>query len=153
VPRSWCSKPRNGENGNVKDTIVGVDLAKRVLQINGATATGHVTFRRRLTCAVSAVAQDDLYQMLAYPSKFSLPDEPTRLVILYPTTLDLPGNVVANCQIAQTSMPFQVATYDATWPDPCGTLPRHLMAPASALLSSADSESASRAGSHVLETR
>ena len=91
--------------------------------------------------------------MLAYPSKFPLPDEPTRLVILYPTTLDLPGNVVANCQIAQTSMPFQVATYDATRPDPRGTLPRYLMAPASALLSSAESESASRAGSHVLETR
>lgn len=32
----------------MKDTIVGVDLAKRV-QIHGATGRGHVTFRKKLT--------------------------------------------------------------------------------------------------------
>jgi len=33
----------------MEDTIVGVDLAKRVLQIHGATGMGHVTFRKKLT--------------------------------------------------------------------------------------------------------
>jgi transposase len=33
----------------MKDTIIGVDLAKRVFQLHGATMTGHVTFRKKLT--------------------------------------------------------------------------------------------------------
>jgi len=33
----------------MKDTIIGVDLAKRVFQLHGATTTGHVTFRKKLT--------------------------------------------------------------------------------------------------------
>ena len=33
----------------MKDTIIGVDLAKRVFQLHGATTTGHVEFRKKLT--------------------------------------------------------------------------------------------------------
>ena len=33
----------------MKDTIIGMDLAKRVFQLHGATMTGHVTFRKKLT--------------------------------------------------------------------------------------------------------
>ena len=33
----------------MKDTIIGVDLAKRVFQLHGATMTGHVMFRKKLT--------------------------------------------------------------------------------------------------------
>lgn len=33
----------------MKDTIIGVDLAKRVFQVHGASMTGHVKFRKRLT--------------------------------------------------------------------------------------------------------
>jgi len=33
----------------MKDTIIGVDLAKRVFQLHGATKTGHVEFRKKLT--------------------------------------------------------------------------------------------------------
>jgi len=33
----------------MKDTIIGVDLAKRVFQLHGATMRGHVTFRKKLT--------------------------------------------------------------------------------------------------------
>jgi transposase len=33
----------------MKDTIIGVDLAKRVFQLHGATTTGHVMFRKKLT--------------------------------------------------------------------------------------------------------
>ncbi len=33
----------------MKDTIIGVDLAKRVFQLHGATMTGHVRFRKKLT--------------------------------------------------------------------------------------------------------
>lgn len=33
----------------MNDTIIGVDLAKRVFQLHGATMTGHVTFRKKLT--------------------------------------------------------------------------------------------------------
>ena len=49
VPRSWCSKPQNGEEFDLRDTIIGVDLAKCVFQLHGATTTGHVTFRKKLT--------------------------------------------------------------------------------------------------------
>ncbi len=33
----------------MKDTIVGVDLAKHVFQVHGASMTGHVKFRKKLT--------------------------------------------------------------------------------------------------------
>ena len=33
----------------MKDTIIGVDLAKRVFQVHGATMTGQVKFRKKLT--------------------------------------------------------------------------------------------------------
>ena len=33
----------------MKDTIIGVDLAKRVFQLHGASMTGHVKFRKKLT--------------------------------------------------------------------------------------------------------
>lgn len=32
-----------------KDTIIGVDLAKNVFQLHGASAEGHVKFRKKLT--------------------------------------------------------------------------------------------------------
>ncbi len=32
----------------MKDTMIGVDLAKRVFQLHGSTKTGHVTFRKKL---------------------------------------------------------------------------------------------------------
>lgn len=78
------------------------------------------------------VAQADVYQMLAYSSKFSRREVPSRLVLLYPATPDLPDGVAASWEVAQTGIPFQVATYDATTPDPRGTLLKHLVAPASA---------------------
>jgi transposase len=40
---------KSGEDGNVTDTIIGVDLAKRVFQIHGATVAGHVKFRKKLS--------------------------------------------------------------------------------------------------------
>ena len=33
----------------MKDTMIGVDLAKRVFQIHGASTTGQVKFRKKLT--------------------------------------------------------------------------------------------------------
>lgn len=33
----------------MKDTIIGVDLAKRVFQVHGASMTGHLKFRKKLT--------------------------------------------------------------------------------------------------------
>jgi transposase len=33
----------------MSDTIIGVDLAKRVFQVHGATMTGHVMFRKKLS--------------------------------------------------------------------------------------------------------
>jgi transposase len=35
----------------MKDTVIGVDLAKRVFQVHGASGTGHVKFRKKLTRA------------------------------------------------------------------------------------------------------
>ena len=37
------------------DTIIGVDLAKRVFQVHGATMTGHVKFRKNVARTVSDV--------------------------------------------------------------------------------------------------
>ena len=33
----------------MENTVIGVDLAKRVFQLRGATTTGHVMFRKKLT--------------------------------------------------------------------------------------------------------
>ncbi len=33
----------------MKDTMIGVDLAKRVFQVHGASLTGDVKFRKKLT--------------------------------------------------------------------------------------------------------
>ena len=33
----------------MKDTIIGVDLAKRVFQVHGASISGEVKFRKKLT--------------------------------------------------------------------------------------------------------
>lgn len=33
----------------MEDTIIGVDLAKRVFQLHGAAMTGEVKFRKKLT--------------------------------------------------------------------------------------------------------
>jgi transposase len=40
---------RSGEDGEMKDTMIGVDLAKRVFQLHGASMTGQVKFRKKLT--------------------------------------------------------------------------------------------------------
>jgi transposase len=37
---------RSGEDGEMKDTMIGVDLAKRVFQLHGASPTGQVKFRK-----------------------------------------------------------------------------------------------------------
>jgi transposase len=49
VPKSWCSTPRKQEDGDLKDTMIGVDLAKNVFQVQGALRTGEVQFRKKLT--------------------------------------------------------------------------------------------------------
>ena len=42
-------KPRKGEDGKMKDTMIGVDLAKNVFQFHGASMRGEVKFRKKLT--------------------------------------------------------------------------------------------------------
>jgi transposase len=42
-------KPRNGEDGEMKDTMIGVDLAKAVFQLHGASMTGQVKYCKKLT--------------------------------------------------------------------------------------------------------
>jgi len=49
VPRSWCSTPRAEEDGEMKNMMIGVDLAKNVFQVHGALRTGEVQFRKKLT--------------------------------------------------------------------------------------------------------
>ncbi len=39
----------SGEDGEMKDTMIGVDLAKSVFQVHGASMMGHVKFRKKLT--------------------------------------------------------------------------------------------------------
>jgi transposase len=40
----------SGKGSEMKDTMIGVDLAKRVFQVHGASMRGEVQFRRKLTC-------------------------------------------------------------------------------------------------------
>jgi transposase len=42
-------KPQNGGDGKMKDTMIGVDLAKNVFQTHGASMTGHRKYSKRLT--------------------------------------------------------------------------------------------------------
>jgi len=43
-------RPQSGEDGKMKDMIIGVDLAKSIFQVHGALmATGEVQFRKKLT--------------------------------------------------------------------------------------------------------
>lgn len=42
-------EPRNGEDGETKDTMIGVDLAKAVFQLRGASMTGQLKYRKKLT--------------------------------------------------------------------------------------------------------
>lgn len=41
--------PQSGEGGKMKDTMIGVDLAKSVFQLHGASMTGQVKFRKKLS--------------------------------------------------------------------------------------------------------
>jgi transposase len=58
LPFPWtalqCAKmvvcrPSNGEDGKMKDTMMGADLAKSIFQVHGASMSGQVQFRKRLT--------------------------------------------------------------------------------------------------------
>lgn len=41
-------KPRNSERGEIKDAMIGVDLAKAVFQLHGASMTGQLKYRMKL---------------------------------------------------------------------------------------------------------
>jgi transposase len=43
----WC-RPQDGEDGKMKDMMIGVDLAKNV-QLHGASMTGDMKFRKKLS--------------------------------------------------------------------------------------------------------
>ena len=49
VPRLRCLRPQNGEDGEMNDMMIGVDLAKNVFQAHGALRSGEVQFRKKLT--------------------------------------------------------------------------------------------------------
>lgn len=99
------------------------------------------------------IAQADVYQMLAYSSMYSRPDLPTRLILLYQATPDLPGQIAANWEVAQTGIPFQVATYDVATPDPHGKRLKHLFGRALAFPAGTKSECSNSLDSHSLMTR
>ena len=44
----------------MKDTMIGVDLAKNVFQLHGASMTGEVKFRKQLTCPQFMVFMADI---------------------------------------------------------------------------------------------
>lgn len=76
------------------------------------------------------VGQADVYQMLAYSSAYSRPDVPTRLMLLYPAPPQFPGQITGTWKVAQTGIPFHVATYDVATPDPRGEDLKNLIVPA-----------------------
>ena len=42
-------EPQSGEDGDMNDTMIGVDLAKSVFQLHGASMTGQLKYRKKLT--------------------------------------------------------------------------------------------------------
>jgi len=49
VPSWWCFTPQIEEDGKMMDIMIGVDLAKSVFQLHGASLTGELKFRKKLT--------------------------------------------------------------------------------------------------------
>ena len=50
VPKRWSSRPQAERTATMdKDRMIGVDLAKRVFQLHGATMRGNLKFRKKLT--------------------------------------------------------------------------------------------------------
>lgn len=47
--RCGRTRPRYREDGNMIDTMIGVDLAKNVFQLHGASMSGEVKFRKKLS--------------------------------------------------------------------------------------------------------
>ena len=43
------NEPRNGKGDEMKDITIGVDLAKAVFQLHGASMTGQLKYRKKLT--------------------------------------------------------------------------------------------------------
>jgi transposase len=48
VPKVEVKEPQHGEDGQMNDTMIGVDLAKAVFQLHGASMTGQLKFRMKL---------------------------------------------------------------------------------------------------------
>ena len=42
-------EPQSGEDGDMYDTMIGVDLAKSVFHLHGASMTGQLKYRKKLT--------------------------------------------------------------------------------------------------------
>ena len=49
MPGKLFESQESGEGGEMKDAMIGVDLAKNILQAHGAPMTGQVAFRKKLT--------------------------------------------------------------------------------------------------------
>lgn len=49
VPKLWLAQPHNREDGDMKDTMIGIDLAKNAFQVHVASMTGHVKCRKKLS--------------------------------------------------------------------------------------------------------
>ena len=47
--RNVVREPRSGKDGEMKDTIIGVDLAKRVFQVHGTSVNGEIKYRKKLS--------------------------------------------------------------------------------------------------------
>lgn len=73
------------------------------------------------------VSQSDVYQMLAYSAAYSRPSPPTRLMLLFPEQASSTAQIYAHWEVAETGVPFQIASYDVGAPDPHGTRLRQLI--------------------------
>ena len=49
VPWSWSMRTTNLKGRTMKETIIGVDLAKNVFQLHGASRNGNLLFRKKLS--------------------------------------------------------------------------------------------------------
>jgi len=49
--RMFATQPQLGKNGEMNETMIGIDPAKNVFQVHGASMAGHLNFRKKLTRA------------------------------------------------------------------------------------------------------
>jgi 5-methylcytosine-specific restriction enzyme subunit McrC len=99
-----------------------------ILELENETVIVDTKWKRLETTKSNlGVSQSDVYQMLAYSAAYSRSSVPTRLMLLFPRQASSTSQVHTHWEVAETNVPFQIASYDVGEPDPCGARLKKLL--------------------------